>query len=51
MTTSCTGNVLLSIAMDMTVLPSAIGSLSPAPETKNGMSCSGGIKESKQYNC
>ena len=51
MTTSCTQNMASSIAMDMTVLPSAIRGLLSVPETENGMGCSGGTKESEKYNC
>ena len=50
-TTSCPRNVLSSIAMDSDVMPSARRSLPSATETKNCIGCSGGTKESKQYNC
>lgn len=43
--TSCTQNVLLSLAMDMNVLPSAIRGLSSAPETENSMDCSGELRK------
>ena len=46
-TTSCTSNVLSSIAMNINVLPSAIRGLSPAPDTENGRGCSGGTEESE----
>ena len=38
------------MAMDMKILPWAIRGWSSAPETKNGMGCSGGIEESQKYN-
>ena len=45
--TSCTRNVSSSKAMDMDALPSLIKGLSSAPETVNGMGCSGGTEENK----
>ena len=50
-TTSCTWNVLSSIAMDSEFIPSAITGLSSAPETENCIGCSSWTKDNKQYNC
>ena len=50
-TTSCTWNVLSSIAMDREVITSAIRDLSSAPETENCIGCSGGTMDKEQYSC
>ena len=43
--------MLSSIARGSEVRPSAIRGLSSTPETENWIGCSGGTKDSKQYNC
>ena len=50
-TTSCTQNELLLIAMENVAVPNATRGLSPASETENQIGCSGGMKDSEKYRC
>ena len=46
-TTSCTQNVLLLIAMEKVAVPNTARDLSSAPETENWIGCSGGMEDSE----